>query len=292
MGLVLLHRVPGEHHLVRVTLGSAEARLPQRRLQEGPWLLADGSSGALRAALLERHPLLGSRFACQLGVKTGLNPVYLHPAVDLEPALCRWGVRGRDIRPFGVRGVTQLFWPCDPRGAPLAALPPAAERFVRPHLPALRRRVDYRGGPPWVLFRTAPAVAAHRVVWADLARRLEAAPLTGARDAGLIPLNTCYVIAVPDRATALRLAAWLNSTWCRLLARASADPARNGFARFNARVIAGLPLPGAVLESVPLLRLAEAACAGALRQEPLDACCAGLLGLSPDDCELLAQSAG
>ena len=42
---------------------------------------------------------------------------------------------------------------------------------------------------------------------------------------------------------AYALAALFNSRWLTALARLSADPARGGFRRFNARVVRGLPLP-------------------------------------------------
>jgi hypothetical protein len=80
--------------------------------------------------------------------------------------------------------------------------------------------------------------------------------------------------------TALRLAAWLNSTWCRSAAAAIADPASGGFARFNARVVSSLPCPTTVLSDEPLLELARAGVAGRLAQDALDDRCAQLLGLS------------
>jgi hypothetical protein len=167
-----------------------------------------------------------------------------------------------------------------------------AARHVSRHDAALRARVDYRGGPPWTLFRVRAAVALHRVVWPDLARRLSAAALTGPEAQGLIPLNSCYVLAAPDRATALLLTAWLNTTWLRALARATADPAASGFARFNARVIAGLPLPTTVLSDLGLARLAELAAGGQPVQEELDDVSAAHLSLSAADRRALAGAAG
>jgi hypothetical protein len=143
-----------------------------------------------------------------------------------------------------------------------------------------------------MLFRTGPASAPCRVVWADVARRLAAAPLVAPAEQAAIPLNSCYLLPVPDHATALRLAAWLNSTWCRAAAAAVADPASSGFRRFNARVVGGLPLPDAALACPRLLALGRAGRSGHDIQEELDACCAGLLGLAPAECEALAELAG
>src|ERR1044072_9435042 len=112
-----------------------------------------------------------------------------------------------------------------------------------------------------------PYTPLFRVVWADLARRLEAAPLTGRAGLGLIPLNSCYVLPVGNAAAALRVAAWLNSTWCRAVEAASADPASGGCARFNARVISALPFPSAALHDERLLALARAGAGGGVSQE-------------------------
>ena len=85
------------------------------------------------------------------------------------------------------------------------------------------------------------ADAPHRVIWPDLARRLAAV----VPDAGVVPLNTIYGIVTRAADDAYALAALFNSRWLTALARLSADPARGGFRRFNARVVRGLPLPPA-----------------------------------------------
>jgi hypothetical protein len=89
-------------------------------------------------------------------------------------ALLRWAVRGRDVRAFRVRRGRRLLWPCDERGAPLGVLPPIAARYMARHAAELRRRADHAGGSPWSLFRTRAASAPFRVIWSDLAQRLEA----------------------------------------------------------------------------------------------------------------------
>jgi hypothetical protein len=110
-----------------------------------------------------------------------------------------------------------------------------------PHTARLRRRADYRDGPPWQLFRTALATAPHRVCWPDLGRRVAAAVPA----AGMVPLNTVYGVATRSIADARALAAWLNARWLTALAILSADPARGGYRRFNARTVGGLPVPAA-----------------------------------------------
>jgi hypothetical protein len=139
------------------------------------------------------------------------------------------------------------------------------------------------------VFRALPAVASHRVIWADLSPRLEAAPLTGPQSDRFIALNTCYLAPAPTAAAALRLAAWLNCSWIRALAATVADPAAGGFRRFNARVVSGLPLPDRAMTDTGLLALAERARSGGLDQHALDDHCARLLGLDQEDRDALAD---
>jgi len=294
MALITAKAAPPAEHVVRLRLGAtnADGGIPQRQFSEGPWVLTTTSASELVTRLRRNHPGFGERFRPQLGVKTGLNRVFLDPGPDVEPEVVRWAARGRDIFPFGARRIRQLLWPYDASGRLLDALPSAAARHVARFLGELRRRADYTGGKPWCLFRTAPATAPNRVIWADVARRLEAAPLFGARGLEVIPLNSCYLTPTSDVRTALRLAAWLNCTWCRALATAIAEPASGGYARFNARVISALPLPSSVLESADLLALARVGIAGSLRQKVLDDCCADLLSLDERDQHLLAGLAG
>jgi hypothetical protein len=291
--LIAAKAPPPPANAVSLTLAvDARARCPQGRLAGGgPWVLA--TPPLLDALALARadHPRLGERFAPQLGVKTGANLVFLDPPAEIEPALLCHALRGRDVTPFIARPRVRLFFPHGLDGLPFARLPENAMRHVRRHAPLLWARVDYQGGPLWTLFRVRGAVAACRVVWPDLARCLGAAALIGRPHDRLVPLNTCYVLALPDRAVALRLTAWLNSTWIRALARTAADRASGGFARFNARVVADLPLPSSVLADSRLSALAERGAEGGLVQEELDDICAEHLGLPRHARSLLAQAA-
>jgi hypothetical protein len=71
-----------------------------------------------------------------------------------------------------------------------------------------------------------------------------------------------------------------------------ADPARGGFARFNARALGGVPLPDAALEDTELIRLGCAGARGEPVQAELDAHCANRLGLTSSACRALAGLAG
>ena len=235
------------------------------------------------AALERDHPRLGERVICHLGLKTGANHVFLNPPESIEPEVLRWAIRGRDLSPFSCRRRTRLLWTHDANGQARRDLPQRAAAYLAPHLPQLRARGDFKRGPPWTVFRARPAVARYRVVWADLARRLSAAALTTSRDLEQIPLNSCYVAPARSASEARRLAAWLNSSWVRTAARVGAVPAASGFARFNAGVIARLPLPDAVLEDQALDRLARTGRDGERVQEELDDRVARHLGLSSSD---------
>jgi Eco57I restriction-modification methylase len=281
-------RVPAGHR-ARTALGRGASSVPQRGLEGGgPWIL--GAPGPLQIAerLRHDHSSLAERLTGQLGVKTGANRLFLDPPASVEPDLIRWAVRGRDVRPFRVRPVRRLLWPYRADGKPLERLPPGAAAHLEAHASALRRRADFVGGPLWTLFRTSAAAASHRLIWTDLARQLTACALTGQRDAGLIPLNTCYVAVAAGAAEAARLAGWLNSTWVRAIATLGAVPASGGFRRFTAATIGRLPLPAGVLSDDALRELSEAGRRDEPVQEAIDDVAAAHLGLTARDRSRLA----
>ena len=296
LALVARKAPPPNGHRVRTALGSdapgsdAPSAIPQSRLRGGgPWILSGHRLQAIFERLGREHPSVGDRLACHLGVKTGANRLFLDPPGGIEADLVRWAVRGRDVRPFRAQPRVRLLWTHGTDGAPLSRLPPYAAAHLSPHDAVLRARADFAGGPAWTLFRTQAATAPHRVVWSDLARRLTACALTGRRDAGHVPLNTCYVAATISAAEAERLAAWLNCTWIRAVARVGAMPAAGGFLRFSAGVVRGLPLPAAVLADDELPVLARQARAGVAVQEALDDITARHLGLTARERTALAR---
>ncbi len=283
LAVIARRSAPPRDHRVRTSLpiGSRCSVQQTRLLGGGPWILRHDRMRRILAALGRAHPSLGEQITCHLGVKTGANRVFLDPPGELEPEVMRWALRGRDLRAFRPVPRLRLLWTHSPDGSPRRALPIRAAAYLAPHHALLRTRADWDHGPPWSLFRTRPAVAPHRVVWADLARELKAVALTGPEDHDLIPLNTCYLAALDDGTQAESLAAWLNSTWLRAAARASAVPAAGGFARYTATTMDALPLPPAVLRSPELAGLARAGRRGEPVQDQLDALCARYLGLSP-----------
>lgn len=292
LALVTTKRRAAAGHRIRIALDSGGAPGPaQEELTGAPWILRGDRAGRIVHALAERHPTIGERHRCRLGVKTGADAVFLDPPALVEPELLRWAVRGRDLAPFRASPRRRLCLAYDATGRPLERLPPQAAAWLARHEPVLRARADYVGGPPWTVFRVQAAIAPHRVVWPDLARQLSAAALVGQQAAELVPLNTCYVIATTRERDALTLAAWLNATWLRAVAALVALPAAGGYHRFGAAAIGSLPLPPAAARDDRLPRIAARMAAGELLQDELDAVTAELLGLDDGDRQALAAAA-
>jgi hypothetical protein len=107
----------------------------------------------------------------------------------------------------------------------------------------------------------------------------------------MVPLNSCYVAALPSAGAAEALTAWLNSTWIGALARLVAEPASGGCARFGARAVGAVPLPADVLGD-PVLAAMTHAAADHDVIEALDDHVAQRLGLDADDRAALGSVAG
>ena len=290
MALVSSKERPKPDQRVRLALGMApEPAIAQSQLVGGgPWIIRRAGAAGIARDLAHRFPSIAGRHVIHLGVKTGANEVFLNPPDTVEPGLIRAAFRGRDIRPFRITRTIPLFWPCTARGKPLPDLAPGAMRHIRSHLRRLESRSDYAGGPPWTLFRTTGASSGARVVWADLSRTLVSAAL--AEDDPRIPLNTCYVLR-SNSTPAPALAAWLNSSWMRGLARLQADPASGGFARFNARTVGSLPLPHSIDSDNALAEWAVNAAGGTYVQAELDELTAAHLDLPATSLRTLASVA-
>ncbi|MGH7583460.1 MAG: Eco57I restriction-modification methylase domain-containing protein, partial [Gemmatimonadales bacterium] len=287
LALIASRRAPAPGHMVRLGLTAdapAESQAAWRNARR--WSLSAPAAQRVAERLAVLHPPLSERVAAQLGVKTGANVAFLDPPPELHE-YCRMAIRGRDLRPFRIAARIRLLWPADDRGRPWPSLPGPVRRYLSEHLDRLRHRADSQRGPWWSLFRTGAATAAHRVAWRDLARRLEAAAV---EDPMTVPLNSCYVAAVPSAEAACALAAWLNATPIRALARLAAEPAAGGCARFAARAIGGLPLPRRVLADAVLAGLAHAGCNRDV-QAAIDERAEDLLELSAPDAQSLRDVA-
>jgi hypothetical protein len=247
----------------------------------GPWVIAGARIDQILRAVRGRSGVLADHTPPQLGVKTGDNQAFLDPPEHLPAECVRAALRGREIGPFTICPKHRLLWTHGADGRPLPTLPAPVAAYLAPWRARLEQRADCRTGPWWQLFRVRPAFGRHRVVWPDLARRLTAAPLIDRPE--VIPLNSCYAASVRSPAQSLALAAWLNSASIRTIASLGADPAMNGFARFNARCVGQLPWPDAAHADRILIRIAGS---GTLDEDTiaaLDARVGDLLGLDAHD---------
>lgn len=291
MLVVASRHTPPREQQVRLTLrdGGSQAVREQSALGGAPWILDPAAPVSAMDAVVAGHPQLRDRFRASLGVKTGCNDLFVDPQAPIEPELLRWALRGRDVRAFTVQLRHRLLWTHGANGLPLERLPRQAAAWLGPHGARLRARTDWAGGAEWSLFRTAAACREHRVVWADLAGRLEAVALSGPAAEVIVPLNSCYVLPAGSTREAARLSAWLNCTWVRAVAASTADRAAGGFRRFKASVVESLPLPAAVLRDDGLAELGMAGAEGRLRQEDLDDACNRHLSLGTRDRDALAR---
>jgi hypothetical protein len=307
LALVIRKEPPSAEHQVRLDFAAQRTVAQQSLAAGGPWVLAGDRARRALERLCGGGPLLGAVAPPLLGVKTGADSIFVGRLIEhrddaclvrladhdvpLEPAVLRPAVRGRDLRPFRSAGDRVLLWPYDGAGAPRRSLPPLATRWLGRHRTTLEARSDFRGGPPWILFRTPAAFAPHRVVWPDLARSPHAVALDVLRG-DAVPLNTCYVSAAPDEPTALALAATLNSTWIRVLLRLRADEARGGYRRHNARAMGAVPVPPDGEHRQRLVELSrDAHYSHDISQQDLDRAVAQALGLDAATCADLADLA-
>jgi hypothetical protein len=127
------------------------------------------------------------------------------------------------------------------------------------------------------------------VVWPDISRHPAAAVLEATSAANAVPLNTCYVARAPDRVTALAVAAMFNSTWAHAAALATADEARGGYRRINARVTGRLPVPPDDARASLATVAAAAHQDHHVDQDQLDDAVAEAFGLPGSHCDLLRR---
>lgn len=285
MALIATRRQAPPGRLVRSTLEPSPGGTPLAFYGEGPWIMRGGRTPAVVESLTTAHPLFGQLYRCRLGVKTGADRVFIDPS-DVEPALLRPLLRGRDVRAFHASPRHTLLWTCDDDGAPLTGLPPRAAEWIASHRRLLLARRDYQDGPAWQLFRTRGATERFRVVWPDLSRTLVVAPLIGTLRRA-IPLNSCYVASMPERDELLAVTGWLNAPLVRAIARAGTTEASGGFRRFNATVVGRIPFPLAARAHPALVDLASAGIRGAPPEGDLDALASDLLGLDRRDRQAL-----
>ena len=239
---------------------------PPRALQldetpGSPWLLAPPDVRRSFECVRERGiPLAESCFGRPLlGVKTGYNEAFIVRVASVNEGIAAISANGRcstieaDMLRPTLRGESlgselearreHIIWPHDSTGRTLKSLPPLTERWLTRYRGQLSRRTDLHSRKEWwSLFRTESAVnRTPRVIWADIGRRPRAV-IVDAGD-GVVPLNTCYVVACSTLLDARALAALINgplvAAWLDLIA----EPARGDYRRYLGWTMALLPIP-------------------------------------------------
>jgi hypothetical protein len=177
------------------------------------------------------------------GMKTGCNAAFESKGGEEHEVEV---IGGRDVGTMGVRAGRKMVLPYCWKG--VRALRgeevgiETKERFEgwRDRLEA---RADWvRGDAIWSVFRLPMEGAGWRVVWRDIAKFVEAAPVRPVDDGGPVGLNTLYVVPVRNEDEAVALSAWLNLTPARLVAAALAEPALGGYRRFRAASVCQMPV--------------------------------------------------
>jgi len=181
------------------------------------------------------------------GLMTGRNEVFV---LDDEVAREQFGDRaeswtrpalsGRDVRAWQVESDRRLIWGYDDQLDPCGELPESLTAYFERHAEELESRADHNPtGPLWQLFRLKPGLVQPKVVWRDLAPRLEA----GLAGEEVVPLNTVYFIPLDRRHDAEAAMALFNSEPMRAVAYAVGERARGGWRRHFAWVMRLLPVP-------------------------------------------------
>ncbi len=310
LAVVLKKEPPPRTHLVKLDFDRRKAgQVRQQALRApGPWILVEDRARAALQEFKSSGRPLAEVAPPALGVKTGADSVFVgrllrvenHTAVvefaagevELEAFLLRPALRGRHIRPFRAEPADVLLYAHRPSGAPLDRLPPLASRYLERHRPLLSARADGMEVPIWAIFRLRAALGSHRIVWADISRRPTAVALDETPHSRALPLNTCYVASAPDRDTALATVGVMNSTWAAALVSVTADEARGGYRRVNARVAGEIPVPHRSPQFDRLVALSRSAhSTGSCDQDVLDAAVAEALCLAPHAREALRSLA-
>jgi SAM-dependent methyltransferase len=306
-------------HIAR--LGEASWQLGAvrgRDLDGRPWRVAIGAGGDLLARL-EGGPRLGDVARIAKGAGTNADRVYLLEEVrrkgaliegtsrhlgrrvEVEEAIARPGIRGRDVRGYGAAPARlRCVFPYDAQGALLSpklltrSYPRAAA-----YLQACRDRLDARengrfSGPMYYRFGRPQNLAFHassapKVVFPDVAR--EGRALWDA--SGAMLLDTAYAIRIEGGDYPLEVVlAVMNSPVVTRWLRETGIRLRGDYVRMKTAYLASLPLPRPSAHTRAISELlGEAGDVSAERRAHIDDCLRRAYGLAPDAWRALAGGA-
>jgi hypothetical protein len=214
-----------------------------------PWTFAPPGVADIFERMRQASRPLGGVDALQprRGLMTGRNGVFLFDQSEAADWLgdrtedwTRSSLSGRDIRAWELDTQKRLLWAYDDQLELRDDLPAPLADYFAEHEADLRDRADDNPEkPPWQLFRLKPGLLEPKVVWRDLAPRLEAA----LAPADVVPLNTVYFVPFARRRHAEAFVALLNSEPMRAFAYAIGERARGGWRRHFAWVMRLLPVP-------------------------------------------------
>ena len=227
-----------------------------------PWLIIpDEVRGAFNLLTARGTPLGSSQLGVpRMGIKCGRNDAFIVNLQSrdenaariksgdrigrVESNLLRPVLRGEGVRRWrSSHHAEHVVWTHGEDGDALTQLPPLARRWFMQWRFDLTRRSDLRDQARWwSLFRTESARSdCWRVVWADIGLAPRAAVLPPHNSA--VPLNSCYVVLLPDATDAYAFAALLNNplsaAWLNILA----EQARGGYRRYFSWTMSLLPIP-------------------------------------------------
>ncbi len=214
-----------------------------------PWVLVEPQIRQLFEQMWSTSKPLGllNRWKPTRGVFTGCNDVFLKPAGDFRRTLgpevqehVRPVLAGRDLDENGWSAHAEILWLYNEHSEVLRSAPDGLETYFQEHSDRLLDRSDHVSVLPlWQVFRVKPELLGPKVAWPDIASHLRAEVVP----AGVVPLNTTYVIGCEDEREAWRVAALLNSEPVRAFAWALGERARGGFRRHFAWLVRMIPVP-------------------------------------------------
>jgi hypothetical protein len=199
-------------------------------------------------------------------------------------------LRGSDVTAFRAAPGAHIIWVLDENGSYRPS------RRLRRLLDSHAARLPREGR----LQRLSAAALGPKVVWQDIAQRLNACAVAPTIDspicgrACVVPLNTVYYVACAAYDEALLLAAILNALPVRVFAAAFAERAKDARFRFFAGTIAAVQLPpgwrtGALADEIGALseRCHRAGSASAEDARRLDEAAAHAFRLAPAELDTL-----
>jgi SAM-dependent methyltransferase len=293
--LVASNSPPGDVHIVVVNAAGKKADWKTQDFSltandpGSPWLMAPPSVISIFRKMQKAGPRLGDLASLQVGILTQRDQRYYieefedttsssvkmahmrsGESIRLEENMILPIVEGEHIREWLFQISKWILWTHDKKGEPLTSLPPEALNYLsrRDVRRELEGRSDYRRligqqkrFPYWMIFRVDVRRLGAKVLWRDLATRMEAvfvpahirAKALGVKS--LVPGHTTYCFSVPSESVGYALVGLLNSTPVRAFLKAFCERARGAHYRHFSWAVGAIPVFGALAASLNRIRL-------------------------------------